>query len=262
MSRLPTLFISHGSPMHALAATDASRAWVTFARKLPRPKAILMVSAHWETALPMVTGARKLATIHDFGGFPDELYAIGYDAPGAPGLAQAAAALLQAAGQTAGIDGCRGIDHGAWVPLKWMYPEADVPVVQLSVQPQRGLAHHRHLGTALRPLADDGVLVVGSGHLTHNLQDWRASRGQPLPPSLPYVAAFADWIAAALAANDRDAIDDYRRQAPEAARAHPTEEHFLPLPLAWAAAGDTPRVERVFQGQEGGAMAMDAYAFH
>ena len=143
-----------------------------------------MVSAHWETSLPMLTGARKLATIHDFGGFPDELYAIRYDAPGAPELAQTAAALLKAAGHTAGIDGCRGIDHGAWVPLKWMYPEADVPVVQLSVQPQRGVAHHRHLGAALRSLADDGVLVVGSGHVTHNLRDWMATMRQPQAAAL------------------------------------------------------------------------------
>jgi 4,5-DOPA dioxygenase extradiol len=260
MTRLPTLFVSHGSPMHALAATDASRAWGALAQELPRPKAVLMVSAHWETSLPMLTGARKLATIHDFGGFPDELYAIRYDAPGAPELAQTAATLLKAAGHTAGIDGCRGIDHGAWVPLKWMYPEADVPVVQLSVQPQRGVAHHRHLGAALRRLADDGVLVVGSGHVTHNLRDWMATMRQPQP--LPYVAAFADWIASALAANDRDAIDDYRRRAPEAARAHPTEEHFLPLPLVWAAAGEAPRVERVYRGLEGAALAMDAYLFH
>jgi 4,5-DOPA dioxygenase extradiol len=260
MPRLPTLFVSHGSPMHALAGSDASRAWERLARELPRPRAVLMVSAHWETSLPMLTGARRLQTIHDFGGFPDALHALRYDAPGAPELAQTAAALLKAAGLTAGIDGCRGIDHGAWVPLRWMYPELDVPIVQLSVQPQRGVAHHWPLGAALRSLPDEGVLVIGSGHVTHNLGDWMAVQRQPQP--LPYVDRFADWIADRLEAHDVDAIVDYRDRAPEAARAHPSEEHFLPLPVAWAAAGDAPRAERIHRGTEGTALAMDAYLFH
>ncbi|MBK7591727.1 MAG: dioxygenase [Betaproteobacteria bacterium] len=260
MARLPTLFVSHGSPLHALAGSDASRAWAAIARDLPRPRAVLMVSAHWETSLPMLTGARQLQTLHDFGGFPDALYALRYDAPGDTELAQAASALLKAAGQTAGIDGCRGIDHGAWVPLRWMYPEADVPIVQLSVQPQRGIAHHCHVGAALSGLRDDGVLIVGSGHVTHNLRDWMATMRQSQP--LAYVDAFADWIAERLDAHDVEAIVDYRDRAPAAARAHPTEEHFVPLPVAWAAAGDAPRVERVHRGREGAALAMDAYLFH
>jgi 4,5-DOPA dioxygenase extradiol len=260
MPRLPTLFISHGSPQNAVADTDASRAWAALGRTLGRPRSILMVSAHWETSLPMLSGARAPETIHDFGGFPDELYRLRYGAPGSPELAQAVAARLKAGGHTAGIDGCRGIDHGAWVPLRWMYPDADVPVVQLSVQPARGVAHHLHLGAALEGLADDGVLVIGSGHVTHNLRDWMTALRSPQP--FPYVDAFAGWIAARLEAHDADAIVDYRRLAPEAARAHPTEEHFLPLPLAWAAAGAAPRVERVYRGSESGALAMDAYAFH
>ena len=260
MNRLPTLFVSHGSPMHALEDGDASRAWARLASELPRPRAVLMVSAHWETSLPMLTGTPRLQTIHDFGGFPAELYRLRYDAPGDPALAQQVSGLLKAAGHAAGIDGCRGIDHGAWVPLRWMYPGIDVPVVQLSVQTQRGVPHHWHLGAALRPLADDGVLIVGSGHVTHNLQDWMRSLhggGQ----ALPYVATFADWLEQRLVAHDRDAIDHYRSRAPEAARAHPTEEHFMPLPVAWGAAGDAPRVLRAFRGSEAGAMAMDAYVF-
>jgi 4,5-DOPA dioxygenase extradiol len=260
MPRLPTLFVSHGSPLHALAASDASRAWERIARELPRPRAVLMVSAHWETSLPLLTGARRLQTVHDFGGFPDELYALRYDAPGAPELAQTAAALLKAAGQTAGIDGCRGIDHGAWVPLRWMYPDVDIPIIQLSVQPQRGIAHHWHIGAALSSLADDGVLIVGSGHVTHNLRDWMATMRQPQP--LPYVDAFAEWIASRLDARDVDALIGYRDRAPEAVRAHPTEEHFVPLPVAWAAAGRAARAERIHRGKEGAALAMDAYLFH
>lgn len=259
MPRLPTLFLSHGSPLHALGDSDVAAAWTRIAAALPRPRAVLMVSAHWVTALPMVTGGERLATIHDFGGFPRALYELRYDVPGDPALARRVVDLLKAAGHAAGIDGCRGIDHGAWVPLRRMYPAADVPIVQLSVQPDRGIAHHRRLGAALRPLADDGVLIIGSGHVTHNLRDWFAARdgGQPLP----YVAAFARWLDAALAAHDTAAIDDYRRQAPEAARAHPTEEHFDPLPVAWAAAGDLPTAERVHAGCEGNALALDAYRF-
>lgn len=260
MNRLPTLFLSHGSPLHAQGGSEVAAAWAHVARDLPRPRAVLMISAHWATALPMVTGAERLSTIHDFGGFPRELYELRYDAPGDPALARQVVALLKAAGHAAGIDGCRGIDHGAWVPLRWMYPAVDVPVVQLSVQPDRGIAHHRRLGAALRPLADDGVLVIGSGHVTHNLRDWFAARDGDTP--LPYAAAFAGWLEARLAAHDATAIDDYRRQAPEAARAHPTEEHFDPLPVAWAAAGEWPEAVRFYTGCEGNALALDAYRFH
>src|SRR5262250_1308100 len=169
---LPTLFLSHGSPMHAIEPGAAGKAWERLGRALPRPRAVLMASAHWETSVPMLTGNQKPQTIHDFGGFPAELFAIRYPAPGDSALATRAVALLKSAGITAGVDGCRGLDHGAWVPLRWMYPKHDVPVVQISVQPTLGTAHHVALGRALAPLADDGVLVVGSGHTTHNLRDW------------------------------------------------------------------------------------------
>ena len=131
MSRLPTLFLSHGSPMNAAAQTPSSRAWAALAHGLPKPRAVLIASAHWETSVPMLTGNPKAETIHDFGGFPDALYQIRYPAPGAPELATQAVALLKDAGIAAGVDGCRGIDHGAWVPLLWMYPDAGVPVVQV-----------------------------------------------------------------------------------------------------------------------------------
>ena len=262
--RLPTLFLSHGSPMTAVEPGPAGAAWADLGRALPRPRAILVASAHWETDTPRLTGTAMPETIHDFGGFPDVLYTLRYPAPGAPDVAAEAAALLREAGFDAGIDARRGLDHGAWVPLLHMFPQADVPVVQLSLQTERGAAHHLALGAAIAPLAERGVLVLGSGHVTHNLRDWMASlrQSQPQPLPLPYVAAFADWIAAALAANDRDALDDYRRRAPEAARAHPTEEHFLPLHVAWGAAGEDARVERVVAGFEAGALAMHSWLFH
>ena len=259
MNRLPTLFLSHGSPMHAVAASESARAWAALGRQF-RPRAVLIASAHWETALPMVTGNPKPRTIHDFGGFPPELYEIEYPAPGEPALAAQAVALLKQAGMTGGIDGCRGLDHGAWVPLRHMYPAADVPVVQLSVQPERGTAYHVELGRALAPLADDDVLIIGSGHATHNLRDFFAARSGTA--GHPYARAFADWLRSRLDAGDTDALVRYRDLAPSAARAHPTEEHFLPLFVAWGAAGEHPRAERIFEGLEAGALAMDSYAFH
>ncbi len=259
MTRLPTLFLSHGSPMHALEPGAAGAAWTNLGRTLPRPRAVLMVSAHWETSVPMLTGSPKPETIHDFGGFPAALYKLRYDAPGAPDVAALAVARLKDAGITAGIDGCRGLDHGAWVPLKWMYPEADVPVVQLSVQPTLGTARHVQLGRALAPLADEGILVVGSGHATHNLHDWMANPRRHEP--MRYAQAFAGWLRDRLAARDTAALVAYREQAPDAQRAHPTEEHFLPLHVAWGAAGSDPDAERIVEGFEAGALALDSYLF-
>src|SRR5438445_1351193 len=139
--RLPTLFLSHGSPMHSVEPGEAGRVWAALGQRFGAPRAVLIASAHWETTVPMVTGNAKPQTIHDFGGFPKALYEIQYPAPGAPDVAQEAVALLKRAGMAAGIDGCRGLDHGAWVPLRFMFPAANVPVVQLAVQPGRGTAH-------------------------------------------------------------------------------------------------------------------------
>jgi len=259
MTRFPTLFLSHGSPMHAVEPGGAGPAWRALADGLPRPRAVLMVSAHWETSLPMLSGRERHDTIHDFGGFPAPLYALRYDAPGSPEIAQRAAALLKDAGWTPAINGCRGLDHGAWVPLRWMYPGVDVPVVQLSVQPALGTEHHLRLGEALAPLAGEGVLVVGSGHVTHNLHDWARHHAEPRP--LEYVVRFSDWLHERLVANDREAALAYRERMPDATRAHPTEEHFLPLFVAWGAAGPDARPERVHAAVDGAALAMDAYAF-
>jgi 4,5-DOPA dioxygenase extradiol len=259
MSSLPTLFLSHGSPMFAVEAGLASRAWTALGRSLPRPRAVLIASAHWETSVPMLTGNPRPETIHDFGGFPEALYRERYPAPGAPDLAAEAVALLKEAEITAGIDGCRGLDHGAWVPLKWMYPQHDIPVVQLSVQPELGTAHHLRLGRALSPLASRDVLIIGSGHTTHNLRDWMANRQRDEP--LRYVESFAKWLKQQLETHDADAVVAYRDRAPDAARAHPTEEHFLPLLVAWGAAGTDARAERLLSAIDGGALALDSYRF-
>jgi 4,5-DOPA dioxygenase extradiol len=257
--RLPTLFLSHGSPMHAVDPGAAGRAWAALGRELPRPRAVLIASAHWETSVPLLTGNPAPQTIHDFGGFPDELFRLQYAAPGDPALAAHAVALLKAAGVAAGIDGCRGRDHGAWVPLRWMYPEADVPVVQLAIQPELGAAHHLRVGRALAPLAGDAVLIIGSGHTTHNLRDWMSNPRRQEP--LRYAQVFAEWVHDRLTAADVDALVAWREQAPEAARAHPTDEHFLPLFIALGAAAAGGKVERFVGGFEAGALAMDSYRF-
>ena len=259
MSTLPTVFVSHGSPMHALEPGPAGAVWAGLARSLPRPRAILMASAHWETNVPMLTGSARPETVHDFSGFPAPLYRLRYPAPGDPDLAQRARALLGDAGLTAAIDGCRGLDHGAWSPLLYMYPEADIPVVQLSLQPELGPRHHYRLGRAVASLAEKGVLLFGSGHMTHNLRDWL--RGARDVSPAPYAREFQSWVNGRIEAGDHEALLEYRSRAPHAVRAHPTDEHFLPLFFALGAAGETSRPTRVYDAIEGGALAMDAYAF-
>jgi len=258
MASLPSVFISHGSPMHALDPGAAGEAWRSLGRRLPKPRAVVIASAHWETNLPMLTGAAKPQTIHDFSGFPEPLYRLRYTAPGAPAVAQRALQLLKEQGLTAAIDGCRGLDHGAWAPLLYMYPDADVPVVQISLQPGLGTRHHLRLGRALRQLEEDNVLVIGSGHMTHNLRDWSRGHGQ----TQPYAQEFSDWVRQRIEEHDQEALADYRSRAPHAARAHPTDEHFLPLFFALGAARDNYKPERIFSAIDSGVLSMDAYVFN
>ena len=258
MASRPSVFISHGSPMHALDPGAAGEAWRSLGSSLRRPRAVVIASAHWETNLPMLTGSAKPQTIHDFSGFPEPLYRLRYAAPGAPGVAQRAQALLKAHGLTAAIDGSRGLDHGAWAPLLYVYPDANVPVVQISVQPALGTRHHLEVGRALRPLADEEVLLVGSGHMTHNLRDWARGAGKPEP----YAREFRDWVKEKIEKRDLEALAEYRSLAPHAARAHPTDEHFLPLFFALGASGNQAKPERIYDGIESGVLAMDSYVFH
>ena len=257
MTTMPTLFISHGAPMLAVEPGEAGAALAALGRSLPRPKGIVMVSAHWETRAPMVSTAERPETIHDFGGFPDELYRIRYPAPGAPELARRVKQVLDAAGLPAGLDPARGLDHGAWVPLLYLYPDADVPVTQLSIQSHLSPVHHYRLGEALRPLLDEDVLVIASGSLTHNLREFRARSGRVEP----YVRAFQDWMKRSIEAKDVAAVLDYRRLAPEAVRAHPTDEHLLPLFVALGAAGACANAQRLTDEVTFGVIAMDAYLF-
>jgi 4,5-DOPA dioxygenase extradiol len=261
MTRLPTLFVSHGSPMLAIQDSPASRFLRGLGKELPMPKAILVASAHWESmGGPAVSLAAAPETIHDFGGFPPALYALDYPAPGAPDLAQQAASLLEAANFKVARSPGRGLDHGAWVPLRLMYPEAGIPVTQVSVLRGASPAEHERLGRALASLRDEGVLVIASGSLTHNLYEFRGNDIDTPVPS--WVSEFGDWMMAMLRDNRRAALLDYRAQAPHAARNHPTEEHLLPLFVAMGAAGEGATAQRIHTSHEYGVLAMDVYSFN
>lgn len=258
MSRLPVVFVSHGAPDALLKAPEAVACWRRIGQDIPRPSAILAISAHWEARQPTASLSGAPETIHDFSGFSPELHAMQYLAPGAPALAERAVALLSAAGTAAELHPNRGLDHGAWVPLSVMIPQADVPVTQLSLMRNAGPAEHFALGQALAPLRDEGVLIVATGSITHNFAwlDWRATDDQA---PLPQAQAFADWVAARLAAQDVAALLDYRA-APHGAAAHPTAEHLLPLFVALGAAnGDPPTRHRPPFAY--GGLAMDAYVW-
>jgi len=257
--RQPAIFVSHGAPTLALEPGPTRGFLAGLGTVLPRPRAILVLSAHWETAAPAVSTAEHPETIHDFHGFPPALYEMRYPAPGAPQLAQRVRALLGGAGMA--VDGVpdRGLDHGAWVPLMLMYPQADIPVTQLSVQTALGPAHHLRLGGALRPLRDEGVLILGSGSVTHNLREFGRHDDAGAPPD--WVGGFNDWLVEHLAAGDRKPLLDYRRQAPHAARNHPTEEHLLPLFAALGAATPGVAPQRIHAGYTYGVIGMDAWRF-
>jgi 4,5-DOPA dioxygenase extradiol len=254
----PALFVSHGAPTLAVE----QHATVEFLKRLGgtlgRPESILCVSAHWTTDVPAVSSAARPETIHDFGGFPEELYQMRYPAPGAPHLAVRVRGLLGEAGLACTISPTRGLDHGAWVPLKLIYPEADVPVTQLSVQPQLGPEHHFRLGRALAPLREECVLMLATGSATHNLS--RIGRGE-VPPG--WASEFDEWLFRKISDGAVEELLDYRQLAPHAAVAHPTDEHLLPLFVAMGAGSgeSATRGRSLHRGWTWGSLSMAAYGF-
>lgn len=253
----PVLFISHGAPTLALNPGKTGELLHSIVAEMPAIRAILVISAHWDTSIPAVSLAAYPETIYDFGGFPQELYELTYPAPGAPGLARKTIELLENAGMAADSED-RGLDHGAWVPLRLLYPHANIPVTQLSIQSVLGPYHHYRLGQALRQLREEGVLIMTSGAITHNLYDFR--NPDPDAPALPYVHEFSNWIAEQLNLGDETSLLDYRRRAPFAERSHPTEDHLLPLFVALGASdGDEP--VRYNAGVTYGILEMDHYRF-
>lgn len=260
MTSLPTLFVSHGSPMLAIEESPAQRFLQALGKSLPRPKTVIVLSAHWEsTGGPIVSLASAPETMHDFGGFPAALHAIQYPAPGAPDIAARAADLLAQAGFSVARSARRGLDHGAWVPLRLMYPDADLPVAQVSLLRGATPAEHEKLGRALTSLRDEGVLIIGSGSLTHNLYKYQGNDIDAAVPS--WVSDFEAWMTAMLRDNRRDALLDYRVQAPFAGRNHPTEEHLMPLFVAMGAAGEGAKAEKIHGSYEYGVLAMDIVKF-
>ncbi len=231
---MPALFVGHGSPMNAIEDNAWSRGWREAAARLPKPKAVLCVSAHWETKGVRVTAAPRPETIHDFAGFPQALFAVRYPAPGDPDLARRVIALL--APQDVGQDPVRGLDHGAWSVLCAMYPDADIPVVQLSLDSGEPGAFHYDLAGRLSPLREEGVLVLGSGNFVHNLRRFDWDRSEPLD----WAKRFDAEVKARIRARDHEALLDPLALSADGRLAVPTAEHYLPLlyVLALQSAGE------------------------
>ena len=263
MTTLPSLFISHGSPDIAIANTEAHAFLKAYAHDMPRPDAIIVVSAHFECGGVAVTGDAQPVTVHDFGGFEPKLFDIQYNAPGCPSLAERVACLMHGNGLAAGVVDNHGFDHGTWVPLCLMYPDADIPVVQVSIHPQAGPEHHHKLGRALAPLRKENILVIGSGSMTHNLKEaisaLRDGDRQAAMP--PWVSQFVDWMQDKIEAADESALLAYRDRAPFAVKNHPTDEHLMPLFSAIGAAGNGWSANKLHGSSDFGVLAMDAYAF-
>jgi len=266
MDTLPPLYISHGSPMTALEPREAGafmqRLGPAIDTAFGRPKAILVASAHSLTREPVLLAAPRHEAVYDFGGFDPKLYTLRYDAPGAPELATRVEALLRGAGLPVHRVADGGLDHGIWTPLRYLYPDADIPVLPLAWPPNWTPAQLFALGQALAPLASEGVLIIGSGSITHNLRRVFASglRADVDRPATPESSAFRDWFASRSTAGDWDALLDYRAQAPHAVLMHPTDEHLLPFFVAAGAAGRQPAT-RIHDSLTFGDLGMDTYAF-
>lgn len=260
MAALPSVFVPHGAPTFALEPGPAGAALAELAARIARPKVILVVSAHWDTALPSIGAALWPETIYDFWGFPDALYSLRYQASGSAALATDTRAALEAAGFETELDMARGFDHGAWIPLRLMYPDADIPVVPLSIQSHLGPEHHYRLGQALAPLREQGVLILASGNITHNLRDYQRLmvRGAEIPA---YVREFPAWVWGCLERRDGAALLRYRDAAPGGREAHPSDDHLMPLYVALGAAGSGYQAERCCDVVYDKMLAMDSYAF-
>ena len=264
---LPPIFLSHGSPMTALEPREAGafmqRLGPTIDATFGRPRAILALSAHSLSRQPLLLAAERHAAVYDFGGFDPRLNTLRYDAPGAPTLAARVSGLLAAAGIAAQTLPKGGLDHGIWTPLRYAWPDADIPVLPLAWVPTQSPAEQFALGQALAPLAHEGVLVMGSGSITHNLgRVFAAGLNAAVDqPEIAESAAFRQWLLDNSLARDWDALFAYRQRAPFAVEMHPSDEHLLPWYIAAGAGGREHAPLRLHQSITYGALGMDAYAF-
>ena len=257
MTPAPVLFISHGAPTFAIEPGKLGPQLQTLGTRLTGVRAVLVVSPHWQTRDVQVMATPQPETVHDFGGFPARLYALRYPATGAPQWAAQAAERLLQAGFATHMDTQRGLDHGAWVPLLHLLPQAQIPVFQVSMPFSLTTTQAVALGRALAPLREQGVMIVGSGSMTHNLHEFRLSATN----EAAYVREFAAWVRQAVLADAADTLADYRRLAPHAARAHPTEEHFLPLLIAVGANAGESAARTIADEITYGVLSMESYAW-
>jgi 4,5-DOPA dioxygenase extradiol len=257
-TRAPILFVSHGAPTVALEAGGLASALGAFAAALGKPRAVAVVSAHWVTRRVVpVTSAARHRIVHDFGGFPRELYELRWPAPGAPDVAERASALLEAAGFRSQLDPQHGLDHGAWIPLRLAWPAADVPVVQIGLPAEEPPVLAR-MGAALAPLRDEGVLLVCSGGIVHNLSRVRLGGAEDPPDG--WALRFDAWVAERVAAVDLHGLARWREEGPDADLAQPTPEHLAPIFVALGAAAPGDRPETVHEGIRHGNLSMRSFA--
>ena len=254
--RAPALFISHGSPMLAIEPGSLGAQLKQLGQGLDGVRGIVMVSPHWQTQGLFVGSHPQPLTIHDFGGFPKVLYTLSYPAQGSLDLAEQVNQALTAAGISAQLDPDQGLDHGVWIPLMHLRPEADIPVVPLSLPENATPEQVFAMGKALGPLREEGVVIIGSGSMTHNLFEFR---GPSVTQTEPYVTAFVDWVRSAVARHDTESLLNYRTQAPHAVQAHPTDEHFLPLFMALGAAHSQELVEVLEKEVRYRMLSMESY---
>jgi 4,5-DOPA dioxygenase extradiol len=254
----PVLFVSHGAPSLAMEKNETVKFLQKLGSELGRPKSILCVSAHWSTSVPTVSGTREPETIHDFGGFASELYEMRYSPPGATALAERVVDLLEEKGFDSDINYKRGLDHGAWVPLKLIYPEATIPVAQLSIQGQSSPAHHFRVGQAIADIRTEGTLILATGSVTHNLSE--LGDGGP-PPD--WAQEFDNWLYEKVTQGQYEELMNYRELGPSARLAHPTEDHLLPLFVAMGAGVNETdaRGQNLHRGWTYKSLSMAAYSF-
>jgi 4,5-DOPA dioxygenase extradiol len=252
---MPSVFVSHGSPTLPFDHASTTYFFTDLGHALGKPHAIVCISAHWEAYRPSVSFTHQPKTIHDFYGFPDRLYKVQYPAPGSPAIAERVHRLLKDSGLAVEKDANRGLDHGTWVPLMLMYPSADVPVIQLSVQTAFGPQHHLSMGRALARLREENVLILGSGGATHNLADLRPMIDAE-PPE--YAKEFDAWLEDAVVNGRENDLLDYLEKGPAAQTNHPTAEHFLPLFVPMGAGKKARTLHKAFTW---GAMSMAAFAW-
>ena len=253
----PVLFVSHGAPTFAIEPGTLGPLLATLGQTLTGITAVLVVSPHWQTRGVQVMASNAPETVHDFGGFPSALYTLRYPAPGHPAIAAEAQRVLADAGWPVTLDAQRGLDHGAWVPLRHLLPAANIPVFQVSMPQDLDTAGALRLGQALAPLRAQGVLLLASGSMTHNLYEFRHAH----TAAAEYAVAFTHWIRQAVTANAVAKLVDYRRLAPHAERAHPSEEHFLPLLVAMGARSADEAPTLIDGGITHGVLSMESYAW-